>query len=120
MNPTRLLAALVAYGVGVLLLSEIGPSAVDTIAAVVAAGSLAVATATQATVVAIIHAIGRPETVLAVLGPLAFLAVTAVVGAMVWPAILEHVPNEEPTDERRGATVTELDARRDDVRRSAA
>lgn len=120
MKPIRLHAGLAAYGGAVLLLSQIGQPALDAIAGIVAAGSSAVAAATQAAVVAVIQALGRPETVLAVLGPLTFVALTAVVGVIVWPATIDHVPNDDAADEPRQATVTDLTSRRSDIRRSAA
>lgn len=110
----RILPALLLYGAGMLVVAELGGPVLDAIAAVTAA-----AVGSASTAVARLLAATTAETLVAVLAPLTLLAIASVVGVVVWPAIVDHVPADDV--EPQPAEVVQLDGRRPrgDVRRAA-
>lgn len=92
----RLMAASIAYGAGVLLVAQAGTAALDTLATALDSAGNAVGGALSAGIAAVLTPASDIELLTAVLAPLAFVAMVAILGLMVWPAIVDHVPNSDP------------------------
>lgn len=95
-NTPRLVAAAIAYAAGVLLTAQFGTPVLDTIAAAATSTWRAVGAVLGTAIVGGLRMASDVELLIAVLGPLAFLAMAAILGLIVWPATVDHVPNTDP------------------------
>lgn len=111
-SASRLVSSAVAYAAGILLAAEIGPATLEAIATATTAGWHAIGGALAAGSHAVAQTARDIQVLAAVLAPPALLAMTTILGLMVWPAIVDHVPNADPAPADRDAEVVALPARR--------
>lgn len=116
----RALAATIAYAAMVLAAPPIAGGGLEILTDALRSAWMSTTQAATAAVIAVIDAVSRVETVLAVFLPITGIGFAGLFGLIVWPATVEHVPNRQAVS-RRSAEVIGLgtDRREPPVRMAA-